>query len=92
MTEFERTLQQWKTPQPATGLSDRIAREAMRRPQGLAWREMAQRSLTEWRYGLVYKAAALAACVVIGVGVSVSLNPPAAQEADLDELAFIVGI
>lgn len=92
MTEFERKLHSWSTPQPATGLADRIARQAMSRSQGFVWRDAAVRSLTEWRYGLVYKAAALAACALIGVGVSMSLNDTVAHDADLDELAFIVGI
>lgn len=92
MTEFERKLHRWTTPQPATGLADRIARQAMARPQGFVWRDAAVRSLTEWRYGLAYKAAALAACLLIGVGVSMSLNDTVSHDADLDELAFIVGI
>lgn len=95
MTDFERKLHRWAAPPPASGLAERIARQAMHTPQGwrFSWRDTALRSVTEWRYGLPYKAAALAACLLIGVGLSVGGMHEAAQaEAELEELAFIVGI
>lgn len=91
--EFGKSLKVWTVPAPRTGLADRIVAGVMARPSLMtALREELHRTLTEWRYGLVYKGAAVAACLLIGVGVTLSLQAPKPQAPDLDEVAFIVGI
>jgi len=93
MSKLEDQLKIWRVPAPADGLAERVARNAMNRPHWYSvWREEAVRTLTEWRYGLIYKAAAIAACVLIGMSVSYSLTESARQDAELEELAFIVGL
>ncbi len=92
--EFGKSLKVWTVPAPRAGLAGRIVAHAtVARPSLLVTlREEVTRTLTEWRYGLVYKGAALAACLLIGVGVSLNLQPKPQPTPDLDEVAFIVGI
>jgi len=93
MSKFEDQLNLWRVPAPTPALADRIAREAMQpRRWRKVWYEEATRTLTEWRYGLIYKAVALAACLLIGFGVSYSLGESARHDAEIEELAFIMGL
>ncbi|ESQ79880.1 hypothetical protein [Asticcacaulis sp. YBE204] len=96
MDEFVNKLKVWTAPAPSTGLSERIVARATARSVRPAmldiWREELMLSLTDWRYGLTYKAAALAACALIGVGLTMNLNDPVHEDSNLEEIAFIVGI
>jgi hypothetical protein len=90
--ELAKLLRAWRAPEPRAGLADRIVAGVAARPSmvDVARLEL-QRMLTEWRYGLVYKAAALGACLLIGVGVSFGLHQEKPQP-DLDEVALTLGI
>jgi hypothetical protein len=91
--ELAKLLKTWSVPGPRAGLSDRIVAGVMARPSmATVVRLEVRRSLTEWRYGLGYKVAALAACLLIGVGVSMGLHTEKPQQPDLDEVAFTLGI
>lgn len=91
--EFAKFLKAWTVPGPRAGLTDRIMAGVAARPStATIVRLEVQRTLTEWRYGLAYKAAALAACLLIGVGVSVSIHQAQPPQPDLDEVAMTLGI
>ncbi len=95
--ELAKLLRTWTVPDPRAGLAERIVAGAVaasgaRPSTAEVVRLEVRRTLTEWRYGLAYKAAALAACLLIGVGVTVSLHQAKPQQPDLDEVAFTLGI
>lgn len=82
---------QWPAPPPAPDLASRIAAAAFALPQaqspGNKWREAVMRGLSDWRYGLAYKSAALLACALLGLGLGLATAYP--HDPDPIDIAFM---
>ena len=69
----------------------RMIAQASAGPQLLPWpRAFAtavERALSEWRYALPYKLAAGCACIALGLGIGLTIEPP--HERDVAGLAFM---
>ena len=78
--DLRRKLQRWTVSPPDDAARDRMIAMALQKPQKTPWQQaMAreiERSLTDWRYGLAYKAAAAAACLLLGLGAGLAAAPP----------------
>ena len=65
-------LRQWQVPGMAPDTADRLLSGVMAQGQLRPWPEMLRdeltRGLSHWRYGLGYKLAAGAACLLLGFG------------------------
>ena len=83
-------LKRWKLDPPPPGLADNIARRATAHrqdyPVGRRLLAVMERAFTDWRYGLRYKAAAVAACALAGI--IMGQLPATPAEVDLVALAL----
>jgi hypothetical protein len=65
-------LRQWQVPVIAADAAERILSTVTAQPQARSWqqkmRDELTRGLSNWRYGLGYKLAAGAACLLLGFG------------------------
>ncbi|HVO47886.1 MAG TPA: hypothetical protein VMT29_16300 [Steroidobacteraceae bacterium] len=84
-------LAAWRAVPPPVDLAARIAQRATALPQRKPWGTRilaaAERALTEWRYGLVYKLATLALCAAFGF----AAGTYRAESVDIVALAFGAG-
>ena len=86
MTEDERLksmLNLWQVSPPSNTAQERMIDLAMTQQQRRPWTYQIEQALTDWRYGLTYKIAAAAACLVLGLGAGLISSPPASDVAGL---------
>jgi hypothetical protein len=90
--ELERRLRAWRLDSPPEDLARRIVAVASREPQWQPRRARLQRwlgrALTEWHYGLAFKAGALALCALIGLVVGQLQNTAPDTEPDYIAVAL----
>lgn len=78
--DLRHRLGAWTVAPPGEAAKARMIAAAMSGRQEWPWRRFVAREveycLTDWRYGLAYKAAAAAACLLLGLGASFIAAPP----------------
>jgi hypothetical protein len=81
---------QWPIEPLSEAAKTRLIRRAMASTQLLPWPQAVlaavERGLSEWRYGMPYKVAAAITCVVLGLGIGLSVEP---RDHDITGLAFM---
>lgn len=89
--DLKSMLAAWTIAPPNDAARDRMIGMALQ-PRRTPWhrRVMAEfeRCLSDWRYGVVYKSAALAACLVLGLGVGQMLDEP----VDVPGVALVTSV
>ena len=80
----------WPVEPLSEAAKTRLIAQAIARPQVLPWPQTIvtaiERALSDWRYGLAYKMACAAACVVTGLGIGLSVEP---RDHDVTGMAFM---
>jgi|GEM_PF-2256901 len=68
----------WPAAKAPSGLKQRVLTHALLYPQHLPWRRRAlavlEASFTDWHYGLSYKCASLALCMIVGLASGANLS------------------
>ena len=81
---------QWPIAPLSAAAQTRMIAYAVAQPQLLPWPQSLlwplEQALSDWRYGLGYKLAAAAACLVLGFGLGVNAERP---QHDVTGLAFM---
>lgn len=81
------TLKAWQVATLDGETADRLIGAAMARPQTRSWLHRLaheiELSLTQWSYGIGYKLAAAAGCLMLGAGLGGDLDQPAASIAGI---------
>jgi hypothetical protein len=86
--DLKRALQKWIVPALDDAHSDRMIAHALGQPQQRPW----QRALTEWRYAIGYKLAALAGCAALGLGLGLGIGMAAGETLDIAGVALMTSV
>ena len=89
--DLKALLGAWIIPGPDDAARDRMIGMALQ-PRRTPWHRRIiaefERSLSDWRYGMGYKSAALAACLALGLGVGLMLDEP----VDVPGVALVTSV